>query len=609
MSLNSINKFLTKDSVWITLSIVLIAWYLSPLFGEHLYVPIFDNLDSNVVWNKILAHSGMIFADNNAIIPNMMSGLPRSSWGSEFKILLWLYYFFDAKTAFVINEVAIHLIAFFSMFVFLKRYVVKPNSYYGSVPIYAGSIYFALIPYWSGAGASIALLPIVTYSLLNIKNKVSTKFDWVLLIILPMYADLIFLYMFYIVYAGVYMLYDMLKNRKLNLPLFSALLLMSAAFLLSEYRVVYSIFLDSGFVSHRTEFDIFFNQSLWDCYKMMVIGLVWGHIPHAMTLQEAYLLPIVLFAMLLTYFSKRLNILESMFIWLIFILTFIADIWNKVFINRYTIPLLLILSIWIYFKREKYRQISLMMILTISILFISVVSSYDGLAWITNILPILRELNILRFMFVLPFVFVVMLVFALLIIYRKLRFGSIFVFVFILFQSAYGYEHSFYQVKPKKDYASFEQYYAPNIFDKLKKDLGEKVKISRFVGYGLEPAVMLYNGLHTVDGYSTNYPLEYKYKFKKIFSKYNYADAKTFDGWASKLYIMTVHTKFKYYIKNLSLKTVRFSTDALCELGTDYIISPYMFPKNAKKGVKLLHTYIGKSDSWDIYLYSLDCHR
>jgi len=69
--------------------------YLSPLLftNGNFYVPVFDNLDSTVVWYKTLVESGQIFASNDTVIPNIMHGLPRSSYPGEFNILLWLYYF------------------------------------------------------------------------------------------------------------------------------------------------------------------------------------------------------------------------------------------------------------------------------------------------------------------------------------------------------------------------------------------------------------------------------------------------------------------------------------------------------------------------------------
>jgi hypothetical protein len=54
--------------------------YLYPLFTDPLYVPVYDNIYSNVEWENILDHTGKIFAPNDAIIPNMMNGLPRASY-------------------------------------------------------------------------------------------------------------------------------------------------------------------------------------------------------------------------------------------------------------------------------------------------------------------------------------------------------------------------------------------------------------------------------------------------------------------------------------------------------------------------------------------------
>ncbi|WP_292661661.1 DUF6044 family protein, partial [Nitratifractor sp.] len=204
MSFNSIHKFLVNDKLWAFLSFILLGWYLSPLFMHTFYVPIFDNLDSNVVWYKILAHSGKIFAPNNSMIPNMMHGLPRFTYGGELNLVLWLYHFFSPKTAYIINEFLIHIIAFFSMYLFLKKYIVPPSEIYGNVPVFVGSLYFALLPYWSGAGAGIALLPLVTYALLNIKNNSSGIWEWILLVFLPLYSSLVIIYFFYIVMAGLY---------------------------------------------------------------------------------------------------------------------------------------------------------------------------------------------------------------------------------------------------------------------------------------------------------------------------------------------------------------------------------------------------------------------
>ena len=114
MSTTFTDKLIQYKYTWQIVAFLTIAIYLYPLLDlEHLYILEFDNLDSNIVWNKILAESGKIFASNHEIIPNMMSGLPRSSYGSEFDIMLWLYYLFSPPIAYAVNEAIIHIVAFF----------------------------------------------------------------------------------------------------------------------------------------------------------------------------------------------------------------------------------------------------------------------------------------------------------------------------------------------------------------------------------------------------------------------------------------------------------------------------------------------------------------
>lgn len=60
MQLQKIDDILKDAKLWIFLSFVLLGYYLSPLFQTTFYVPVYDNLDSNVIWYKILAESGEI---------------------------------------------------------------------------------------------------------------------------------------------------------------------------------------------------------------------------------------------------------------------------------------------------------------------------------------------------------------------------------------------------------------------------------------------------------------------------------------------------------------------------------------------------------------------
>lgn len=617
MSYSSMHKYLTDNKVWAALSIILLGWYLFPLFVHTFYVPTYDNLDSNVIWYKILAESGKIFAPNDAIIPNMMNGLPRSTYESEFSLLLWLYYFFTPKTAFIINEILIHLIAFFSMFFFLKRYVSPATDEYALVPVFIGSLYFALLPFWSGSGATIASIPLATYSLLNIKSRKSNIWDWIFLILIPFYSSFILFYIFYILMAGIYFLYDTVKSKHLNVHFLLALLLFGALYMLQNYRLLEALFIGSDFVTHRIEFNVFYNTTLWETYRLALINFLKGHVPHSQTL-ALYVLPIILIGMFLSLFRRKLTITESLIIWGLILLSFWIDIWKTVLMHSYTLPSIILFSIFLLFYNKKNLVLPVLILFIIFLSFAGAAQMYEGFKGITHYVPLLKSFN-LRIHFILPFVYGILLVYSLKIFFKTLLLSSIFSILFILYQFNLSLNSSYFTIHQHDNYASFDSYYAPEIFKQIKKDMKEKhLHKGKFVSYGIEPAVSLYNGFYTVDGYSTNYPLSYKHKIRKVQEKecmnISPGNRKQFDTWGSKAYLLCTQTQpenYRYFQEhNITSVPLHASVKELCDLGTEYMFSAYQLVLNQEQPMYLLGLYENNNSTpLRIWLYRMDCDK
>jgi len=616
MQLQKIDDVLKDTKVWIFLSFILLGYYLSPLFQTTFYVPVYDNLDSKVVWYKILAESGKIFAKNHTIIPNMMNGLPRLSYGSEFDLLLWFYYIFGPKTAYILNEIFIHLLAFISMFMLLKRYVVPQTKTYRLVPAFVGSLYFALLPFWSGSGASIALLPLATYSLLNIKNKNSTLWDWIFLILIPFYSSFILTYIFYIALAGLYFFYDSIKHKKVNFYFFSALFLFGMLYLLKNYRLFEALFFDPGFISHRTEFKVFYNVPLWEFYRLSLVNFLECHIPHAQTLTR-YILPTILISMLLSLFRRKLSTKESMVIWIIILLSFVLDIWSTLLIHRYTLPFIALFSLFLLIYNKDNRKVPALMILIIILSFAGAAQMYEGFKGITHYIPTLKTLNF-RIHFLLPFIYAITFSFALKTLFKTLKLSALFSLVFISAQFYDSLNASYFTTKKRLDYASFQSYYATNIFKQIKQDLKIKnPQDAKFISYGIEPAVSLYNDLYTVDGYSTNYPLSYKHKFKKVQVPKCFTNVdrkKVYDDWGSKAYLLCMDSRpqiHKLLHNSIKAKNTKFpffaSIEGLCNLNTNYILSGTELSNIDTTKIQFIKYYHSKQALWHIWLYKLNC--
>ena len=604
----SLNKIISNSKLWMILSTFILLFYLYPLIDlEHLYVLEFDNLDSNIVWNKILAESGKIFASNHEIIPNMMSGLPRSSYGSEFDIMLWLYYLFSPPVAYAINEATIHIVAFLSALIFLKRYMILDSSPNSTMIIYISSLYFALLPFWSGAGLTIAILPLVTYSLLNIRLDRDSRWDWILLVLLPLYSSFILFFVFYIIMAGIWFLYDSIKNLKINIKLLLALLLMGTLFLLSQYRVLIAMFFDSGFVSHRTEFNIFFQDSALEAYRKAQTFLLSGHPDHLRGTQMPYIIPIILISMILSLKKKEYNEHESVGIWLLIIASFIINFWTYAMTQLYTIPIAIIFTLLIYLFSDRYKIFILLFLLQFILLSFNYIEFYNSFNPLADAIPILKALNISRTSFLQPLIWLILLTFSLNTINSKLRYATPFIVLFLSLQIWNSIELRFFKNKQTYKYTTFNNYYAPKLFEKVKDVIPEKIEDIRVVSLGIDPAVSLYNGFYTIDGYSTNYPIDYKYKFKPIIE--GYSKNNILEIWGSKVYITSIGSSLYFYAKDKMIQKPLFATTALCKLDTKYIISSYKLNITRIHNLTYMKSFYGNKNSWDITLYRLNCNN
>jgi len=612
------NRYFTDKTLWIIFSFFVISYYLWPLlpFTPTFYTIVFDNLDSVVAGFKILSESSKIFAPSTEIIPNMLNGLPRSSYSSEYNVLLWLYYLFKPQTAYAINEIIVHTTAFFSMYIFLKKYVIDDSFLDKYSVLFVSSLYFLLLPIYASEGITIAVLPLVTYSLLNIKNHISSKWDWILLATFPFYSSFIFLYVFYISMAGIYMLWDWIKHKKLNISFLLALILVGSIFLLVEYRLVLSVFSPTDFISHRTEFNIYFNRSLLTSYLISIKFFLDGWMEHSRSLVMPILLPFIIVSMLLSFTKRRFDAKESIFIFAILSLLYLVDFWQTVLTNVYTLPLIFLLSSALFFKDKRYRLFSLLIVFQILLALFNGFCSYDGFSFIKENFPFFKMFNLSRLAFIQTFIWGIVFALSIDTFIKKIAIGKLLVLLLLVVQIYYSLQVRFFQSKTSPAFATFQEYYAPQLFEKLKNYIPEPLEKVHFLNYGIEPAVAQYNKLYTIDGYSTNYPLFYKKHFESIQKecfKKSIANTKMYKRWGSKVYLMCIDARIENYKmikdRNITIRHASFDTKVACELNANYLISAYNIDMNKNTRLRFVHSFRDNNTFWNIWLYRLVCKK
>ncbi len=115
----------SKNNLFVasTALLILILLYVPfLLMGTNAYVLYKDNLDSDFLYLHLLKTTGMLFGtDPQLIVPNIMNGLPRVYFHSEFSIIRLWFLIFPSFWAYVFNSFIIHLVGFIGMYLFMKR--------------------------------------------------------------------------------------------------------------------------------------------------------------------------------------------------------------------------------------------------------------------------------------------------------------------------------------------------------------------------------------------------------------------------------------------------------------------------------------------------------
>lgn len=593
--------------VWISAATILLFMYLLPLFttGQDLYIPPFDILDSVIVWYKILVESGKVFADSMEIIPNMMGGMPRISYGSELSLTLWLFYIFPPFSAFVANEILLHTVAFISMYVLLSHYFL-PKIFVGrATTIVVSSLFFALLPYWSMGGLSVPSIPLALYVFLNFLTKKDSMTDWIILILIPFVSSLVLVYFFFLFTMGVVWLVDALQKGKPNLNFFAALLVMSILYLCVEYRLVTEMLLPSDFVSHRVEMSRIYVD-LFGLYKGVHLTFLNGQ-EHTPVETSRYILPFIFFSLILTFFRQRLSASASLTTVILFLLMFFLDGWSSFFGHRYAMPVIFIflLSGFIFHRRE--RILFQLMILQITFSFLYGVIYYRGLHALTKNFPFLEMFNLSRFSYLQPVLWYIIFAIALYSVSRKLKYGSLVAIVLALFQLPILFQDRSFSM-PDEDRLTYKSYYATELFDDIRSYIGKPQNSYRVASFGIQPAVSQYNGFYTLDGYLANYQLEYQH----LFSAFNNIDVERsrlnpFGGhWTSKCYFKTDGKTYFEYKRGEKINSLDLQFDLLRKHGLEYILSGYEILDPERYHLQFRNHFTSSTSYWDVYLYELD---
>lgn len=595
--------------LWL-LTVMLELIYVFPLlfFGENARVKVYDNLDIVIPLNKMLVDSGMMFASSNTIVPNMMGGLPRFLYGSELNGYAWLFYFFQPFTAYVINETLMHVAGLLSMLVLLQAHFIPRETENRNFIIFSVAILFSLVPFYTGSGLSVPLLPLALYAFLNIRRGDTGWKNWLIIVSIPFYSSLVLVYFFFLLVMSGLFLVDWVRSKRFDFSFFLAMGIMSVMYLIVEHHLVYGMFFNPDFVSHRVEFDLAQTLTPFETLKRGHGAFLLG-LQNMQSPSSSYILPTVMLAMVMTLFRDRLGTYTSFAVVAVFLGSLYShEYWQYVTGGKYTIPLLVLAAIFLLYKRPEYRLLSGLLLLQIFFSFWYAMWFNDSMNMLARYLPIVKEFNFARVAYLQPALWFVILAVALKVLTEKVRFALLLMAGLLVYQTIL--ELNIRQFSAKKDALSYKSYYAEKLFADIKAYIGKDPSTYRVGSLLIHPVIALYNGFYTIDGYIPSYPLSYKKRFREVIARplerASFEDRALYDSWGSKCYLFDGDLPPLLYKKEEVVHKLSLDFRAFYELGGRYLISSHEIDPSLLKEITFQKKFTDEDTYWNIFLYKVD---
>ncbi|MEQ8363076.1 MAG: DUF6044 family protein [Cyclobacteriaceae bacterium] len=547
-----------------------IVLYLLPFLisGVDSAFTVHDSLDNNVVQYIILANEGKTYSLNpSGIVSSIMGGVQRMYLPVGFNFYATLFVIFKPFNAFLINFTVVHILAFVGMFLLLRRHLLKENNYLAIVAVV--SVLFALTPFYSVYGLSVAGVPIVGYAFLNLKKSKHLFLSYLILGLFPLYSSLVLAGVFLIFSAALVGAYDFYKSSRFNSPYWNGAWVLAVMYALTNYQLFYQFFL-SDIESHRKEF-------IFDSFNL------------EMVIENA------------TNFFYHLHYHVSPPLGFIAMLSSIALVFA---ISR---------------QHSRTSQLIILLLINVVIAVTQSIFYWDKMQTTWKYLPILKQFQWNRFYFLSPFFWFATLAVSLSILRDSFSFIKssqlmMWITCIFCFYNVWAYNGELREtasnlLSSSKNGWTYQQFYDKRLFQEIQVFINKPVYSYRVGSIGMHPAVALANGFHTIDGYLPSYPLSYKIYFRKIIGQeLNKSPllTKYFDEWGSRCYLFVSELPHYYMLDKYSqVKVQELQLDFSSGPHVDFVFSSVEILQPELSGMSFIKAFDHDQSKWRIYLYKV----
>ncbi len=534
---------------------VVVLCYVLPYFiyGKSLPLVVHDNLDSNLVWIKVLLEGGHFTDFDATTVSPIMNGLPVSSLAPVYNFSALLIATFGLFWGYVACKSLMAMMAYVGAWLLVRRFIMPFGNTW---VITAAAVCYGVLPFW-GFGFSMASLPFLFVAFMSIRRQglQAPAWAWVIFALGGFISSLISIGFFFIALCGLWAVYDAVFGRHKLLPSLLGLILLSISYSLTHIRLFIGFFGESH-VSHRIEIESTYTY----------IGLI---------------------------FSRFNDV-------------FIEGWYHSASCHTYIlIPILACFFLAFRQMRQPILYLNILEFLVLSSLWFSIIN-WSGLAFIMDPLQAILPLQFGRLQFLQALAWIIAFTLALHVLVRVNRFGTYAAMLIIAGQVVYLF--TLFENSSENENISFEHYYAEALFAEAREQLGDP-STYRVLSVGIPPAVALYNGFYTLDGYVPDYPLAYKEEFGRLIQgelERDAALAKGFEAWGSRAYAFSAELGGDYTVlkgQDMRIERLELDRSLFREMGGKYLFSAVAI---SDPDFDLVAVFKDDGSAWDVFVYGLE---
>ncbi len=565
-------------------------------FGEESYLTVQDNLDLFVAHFQVMSHSDTWFAQG-AQVP-MLGGISRDCLSGEWNLYNILFAFLPVFPAYMTGyflKIGIGM----GSFVLLAKDIYKEDfaKYRGIA--WAAGLCYGILPLFPAYGIAFASVPLAVLILRKIYFG-EGKLWYAALFVYPFLSYFSYFGFFILAYLVCAVVILSVRDKKICGRLFGALFVLAAGYVCFEYRLFGQMLFSDVPTIRETmvESNLGFSEILKE---------IWG----------AFVQPVFHAASDHAYFV--LPVCAAMLIW-----QAILAVKRRKAMMQHNTPI----GAQNAAEAGSFGKSALLWTI-LFIIFNCII--YGTYFWggfrrlFETIVPPLKGFQFNRTVFFNPFLWYAAFFLALKFLYDRGRvfwrraanlLACIGVAVIVMTPAVYNEfyytaYHQLYRAAKHTDVnmLNFREYFSADLMEQIKADIGYDGEYS--AGYGLNPAVLEYSGISTLDGYLGFYPQSYKEEFTKLIlpSYERVPEWQTYYGeWGARAYLYAGSGESiynPYRNQPLEDRHLYLDSEQFVKMGGKYLFSRYELDNAEELGFFLRGIYSDDDSPYTVYLYEI----